>query len=233
MQPELIVVAAYGKILPQQILDLPRLGCINLHASLLPRHRGASPIAAAIAAGDTHTGMTLMQIEAGLDTGPMLAQASLPIDSADTCATLTERLSQLGATLLLEHLPALIAQQLSSQPQDNALATYAPMLKKSDGCIDWAQPAISIQRLVRAMNPWPTATFNIQDKTIKLWDSRVLSAINAPAGQVVQADKHGVMIACGQQGLELIEVQPPGKGRMPAKAWCAGRHITAGAQLLR
>src|SRR5579883_1685780 len=158
LHPDVISVAAFGQILPPEVLRLPPHGCLNVHASLLPRHRGASPISAAILAGDEETGVTIMQMDPGLDTGPMLRARALPIERSDTTGTLTEKLSQVGAELLIEVLPAWIAGTLQATPQDDAAATYAPMLEKEAGRIDWRKPAEQLWREVRAYNPWPIST---------------------------------------------------------------------------
>jgi methionyl-tRNA formyltransferase len=155
LQPDLIVVAAFGQILRQEVLELPRHGCLNIHASLLPRWRGAAPVAAAILAGDAETGVTLMKMDVSLDTGPMIAHQALPITPDHTTETLTAVLAEVGATLLLDTLPDWLAGQIEAQPQDNNLATFAPRLKKEAGRIDWTQPAVLIERQVRAFDPWP------------------------------------------------------------------------------
>ena len=174
--PDVIVVAAYGLILRREVLDLPRLGCVNLHASLLPRHRGASPISAAILAGDTETGVCLMQMDVGLDTGAVLARRSTPIGPADDTPTLTDRLAIIGRDLLLETLPRLAAGEIVPEPQDDALATYAPKIVREDARLDWSLPAVELERRVRAYRGWPDAFTSWQGKGLKVLAARVVDA---------------------------------------------------------
>lgn len=230
--PDLIVVAAYGRILPPTLLALPRLGCINVHASLLPKYRGASPIAHAIAAGDTESGVAIMRMEAGLDTGPVYAMAALPIAPTDTCNSLTIKLAESGAQLLVRTLPDIIAGRAEAVPQDDAGATYAPLLTKDDGWLDFRLPAAQLARHVRAFHPWP-GTFVVHGGN----RLAVLGAhaVDAPApgvpGVVLEASNRGVVIQCGQGALCLDEVKPAGKNAMPASAYVAGRSIAAGITL--
>ncbi|MHB1131164.1 MAG: methionyl-tRNA formyltransferase [Chloroflexota bacterium] len=180
-RPEVVVVAAFGQLLPASVLELPRFGCLNVHASLLPRWRGAAPIAAAILAGDAQTGITIMRMERGLDTGPMLTQRAVDIAIDETAGELTARLSQVGADLLLETLPRWVAGEVSAQPQDNARATYAPQLHKQDGQLDWREPATALWRRCRACQPWPGAFSYWAGQPLKILDSTPLSAGGEPA----------------------------------------------------
>jgi len=220
--PDLIVVAAFGQILKQEVLDLPRYGCINVHASLLPRWRGAAPINAAILAGDEETGVTIMQMDAGLDTGPMLAGKSIRIKADDTAGSVLAVLSTLGADLLNETLPEYISGKLTAQPQPAEGATYAPMLKKEDGLLDFTRPAIELERRVRAMNPWPGGWFEWEGNLLKvLRASTVSGETNLPSGsRLIVQGRPAVM--CADGALILDEVQPAGRKIMPGKSFLAG-----------
>ncbi len=219
--PELIVVVAFGKILRPVFLDLPVYGCINVHASLLPRWRGAAPIPAAILNGDDHTGVTIMRLDPGVDTGPWLAQRSIPILPDDTAQSLGERLAQIGAGLLLETLPPYLRGELPLQAQDEALATYAPLLNKDDGRLDFSQPAELLARRVRAFNPWPGAFMLWSGQPLKIHRASAVGDITALPGQtVIHADLPAVGTASGL--LVLDEVQPAGKKSMPGKVFLQG-----------
>jgi methionyl-tRNA formyltransferase len=219
-QPDLIVVAAYGRILRSQLLDLPPYGCLNVHASLLPRWRGAAPIAAAILAGDPKTGTTLMRMDPGMDTGPILAQAVLPIRPEETAGELSARLSALGARLLMESLPAYLDGALLDRPQDPALATYAPLLKKSDGQLDFTRSPYELERMVRAYEPWPGAHFTSGGQRIRVLRAQALDIPTLALGQPESLD--GVpVIGCGSGCLRLDQVQ------------LAGRKPVSGADFLR
>lgn len=225
--PDVAVVAAYGRILPPQLLELPRHGCINVHASILPEHRGASPIAHAILAGDALTGVSLMQMDEGLDTGPVFAKATLEIKSTDTTETLTQRLAAVGANFAVDQLPAILEGGLQSIPQIEAGATYAPLLKKTDGVLDFTEPAEVLERKVRAFQPWPMASFALGDKRVQV-GSAAVSDEGGEAGRVLETSKLGVRVGCGAGSLWLVEVKPPGKRMMPASAWVSGRGVAAG-----
>lgn len=231
-RPDLIVVAAFGQILKPAVLDLPRYGCLNVHASLLPRWRGAAPIAAALLAGDPATGVTLMQMDPGLDTGPLLAQRSEAIRPDDTTPALTARLAELGAALLADCLPAYLRGELRPEPQDPARATYAPQLTKEAGRLDFAQPARDLDRRVRAMLPWPAAFAVWQGQPLKVLRAAPLEALppGALPGVVFLADQ-GPAVACGQGALLLQEVQPAGKSPMPAAAFARGARQFVGSRL--
>lgn len=218
--PDLVVVAAFGQILRPDVLDLPRYGCINVHASLLPRWRGAAPIQACILAGDAESGVTIMQMDPGVDTGPMLSQRAIRLAEDETGGSLFERISALGAELLLETLPRYISGEIAPQPQPAEGATYAPMLKKEDGLLDFNQPAIQLERRVRAMSPWPGAFFEWQGAPLKIHKARVASG-RADAGQRII---HNGLPAVGTTDNLLVfdELQPAGKKSMPGKAFLAG-----------
>lgn len=226
-RPDVAVVAAYGRILPAQLLELPPQGCINVHASLLPRHRGASPIARAILAGDSETGVSLMRMDEGLDTGGVYAQARQALEPGETTGTLTARLADLGARLLLQKLSSILDHELDAVPQDDDAATYAPLLKKDDGTLNFGECAVDLERKVRAYQPWPMASFWLEDKRVQVGSAEV-SAVPGEPGRVVETSKRGVRIGCGERSLWLCEVKPPGKRMMPAAAWVAGRGIRLG-----
>ncbi len=219
--PDLIVVAAFGQILRQNVLDLPRYGCLNVHASLLPRWRGAAPIQAAILHGDRETGVTIMKMDPGLDTGPMLAKRAVPIAGDDTAATLSEKLAAVGADLLLDTLPAYLSGMIQPQPQDNDQFTYAPMLKKDEGLLDLAQPAADLALRVRAFNPWPGAYIVWQGQPLKIHRAHAVDAPGITPGQ-----RGGLSgspaLGTGAGWLVLDEVQPAGKKPMPGKVFLNG-----------
>jgi len=227
LRADIAVVAAYGRILPPALLQTPRLGCINIHASLLPRHRGASPIAHAIMAGDKTTGVGIMQMDEGLDTGPVFSTREVSIEAEATCGSLTVELAQLGAELLIETLPSIVDGSLVAAPQSNEGMTYAALLKKSDGALNLASPAQELERRIRGLNPWPGCFVFKGEQRVQVLRA-VLADVDAAAGLVTQADAEGICVACGQGGLRLLEVKPAGKKAMQASAWVAGRGIKAG-----
>lgn len=213
-----LVVAAYGLILPQQILTRPRLGCINVHTSLLPRWRGAAPIQRALQAGDTETGITIMQMDAGLDSGDILLQRACPIHAYDTAATLETRLTQLGGDCLLETLDLLALERIRPVPQDGNLACYAGKISKQEGRIDWTRPAVELERMVRAFNPHPVAFTELNGITMRVWEAQVVTgqaAENTP-GTVTAAGSDGIDVCTGDLMLRLLKVQLPGKKIMTA-----------------
>lgn len=218
--PELIVVAAFGQILRKEVLELPQYGCINIHASLLPRWRGAAPINAAVLAGDEETGVTIMKMDVGLDTGPMLSMRKIRITPDDTAGSLLQALSMLGADLLIETLPAYIAGNLIPQPQPAEGMTYAPMLKKEDGLLDFNHPAVDLERRVRAMNPWPGAWFQWHGAPLKVHKAHVEQG-QAEAGKRL-IEQNQPAVGTGSGLLILDEVQPPGKKSMSGKAFLSG-----------
>lgn len=208
LNADVMVVAAYGLILPQSILNLPRLGCLNIHASLLPRWRGAAPIQRAIQAGDAETGITIMQMDVGLDTGDMLLREITPITATDTAATLHDKLALQGAHSIVQALRQL--PQLTAEKQDATLATYASKLLKSEAMIDWSLDAHVIERTVRAFNPFPTCQTQHQGAMLKVWQSSMVKGVTGQAGEIIALDKHGITVACGQHGLRLEIVQRAG-----------------------
>ena len=218
--PDLIVVAAFGQILRPAVLDLPKYGCINVHASLLPRWRGAAPIQAAVLAGDEETGVTIMKMDEGVDTGGILAQRALAIGPDETAGSLAERLSEMGARLLMDTLPAYLAGELQARPQDNEAATYAPMLKKEDGLLDTARPADELARRVRAFNPRPGAFLPLGQQALKVHRAHAESEQAPPGSRSVYLGQPAIGTARGM--LVLDEVQPPGKKTMAGRAFLAG-----------
>ncbi len=219
-KPDLIVVAAFGQILRPAVLELPRYGCINVHASLLPRGRGAAPIQAAILAGDAETGITIMKMDQGVDTGPLLSQRAIPISPEDTAGTLFERLAQLGADLLIETLPDYFSGKIQPQAQDDSQATYAPMLKKEDGLLDFTRPAEELARRVRAFNPWPGVWITWHDAPLKIQRAHIIAIKTESGKHLIYQGMPAVGAADGL--LVFDEVQPAGKKSMPGKAFLAG-----------
>ena len=225
---DVMVVAAYGLILPQAVLDLPRFGCLNIHASLLPRWRGAAPIQRAILAGDPETGITIMQMDAGLDTGAMLSKTVVPIRDNDTAASLHDVLAAAGASAIV----AALANYATLVPvaQDEALATYAAKLSKDEAQLDWCQPADALVRAVRAYNPVPGAWTLLDGAPLKIWAAQAVSGSGAP-GEVLRAEADQLVVACGSAALALQEIQPAGSKRMTAAAFLAGRPLPPGTRL--
>ena len=226
-RPDVLVVAAYGLILPQWVLSLPRLGCINIHGSLLPRWRGAAPVQRAIEAGDTHTGICIMQMDVGLDTGAILRRESLAIEPDDTSASLSPRLAELGARLLLLTLRDLAEGRAERQVQSADGVSYAHKIDKAEAPIDWRQDAAAIERRVRAFDPFPGASFQWQGESHKLWRAAVRAGVAGPAGSVLPSAPGTLRVACGHDALELLELQRPGGRRQPIAAWL--QSLPAGA----
>jgi methionyl-tRNA formyltransferase len=223
---DLAVVAAYGRILPPDVLSAPRLGSLNVHASLLPRWRGAAPIQWAVASGDTETGVCLMQMEAGLDTGPVLAERRTPILPGDTSETLHVRLSELGGGLLRDELPRFFAGALTPRPQPAEGVTVARMVEKEDGRLDWSRPAVELERRLRAFVPWPGGWTQLGGHHLKIWRAEVVEGSGVP-GTVLAG--HGVLdVACGTGALRLLELQPEGKRRMSAAEFLSGHRLSEG-----
>jgi methionyl-tRNA formyltransferase len=225
---DIMVVAAYGLILPQAVLDLPRFGCLNIHASLLPRWRGAAPIQRAILAGDAETGITIMQMDAGLDTGAMLSKSVVPIRDSDTAASLHDVLAATGASAIVAALANYAA--LVPVAQDDAQATYAAKLSKDEAQLDWNQPADTLARAVRAYNPVPGAWTLLDGAPLKVWAAQVEPDSGAP-GEILRAEADRLIVACGSGALALREIQPAGSKRMSAAAFLAGRPLTPGTRL--
>ncbi|WP_421199217.1 methionyl-tRNA formyltransferase [Aeromonas enteropelogenes] len=212
---DLIVVVAYGLILPKAVLDTPRLGCINVHGSLLPRWRGAAPIQRAIWAGDAETGVTIMQMDVGLDTGAMIRKVSCPIAADETSTSLYDKLAELGPQALVDTINAMAAGDTDAEAQDDALANYAEKLSKEEARIDWSMDAAAIERCIRAFNPWPISWFEVADQTVKVWQAEVITQDHGQvAGTLLKADKQGIDVATGKGVLRLLTLQPPGKKAM-------------------
>jgi methionyl-tRNA formyltransferase len=226
---DVLIVAAYGLILPQAMLDWPRHGAINIHASLLPRWRGAAPIQRALLAGDEETGISIMQMDAGLDTGPVIARTVVPIAPRDTTGTLTERLAAAGAEGIARTLVQLAKTGvLAAQPQDAPAATYAGKIGRTEAAIRWNDDAVTIDRVVRALNPAPGAFATLQGATIKIWAAEPAEGIG-PAGEIVSADGDGLLVACGRGALRVRELQRAGGRRLSAVSFLAGHPVAAGA----
>ncbi len=232
---DVMVVAAYGMILPQEVLNIPKgigkdgtIKCINVHASLLPRWRGAAPITRAIEAGDPEFGVTLMKMEAGLDTGPMLAQTAIPISSDETTITLTERVAHLGANMMVELLDA--PETICATPQDETLVTYAEKITKHEGHIDFTLPAAVVERKIRAFTPFPSSFAEHNGTVIKIWEARVVDTNGTP-GTILKADKEGVVIACGEAAICATVLQRPGKPKMHVTGFLQSYPLHAGEVL--
>ncbi|MDD2324806.1 MAG: methionyl-tRNA formyltransferase [Alphaproteobacteria bacterium] len=229
LKPEVIVVAAYGLILPQAVLDIPPMGCLNIHGSLLPRWRGAAPIHRAILAGDVETGITIMKMEAGLDTGPMLLTGKLPITSETTAQLLHDAMADLGARLIVEALDCLTQGQLEAVAQPEEGVTYAAKLTREEGLIDWTQSAAMIERQVRALNPWPSAFFNWNGETIKVLQAELVSGQKGSAGGMLLDERFTV--ACGQEAVRLVLVQRAGKKPTDGASFLRGARLPVGTVL--
>jgi len=231
-QPDLLIVAAYGLILPQQVLDIPRVGCLNVHASLLPRWRGAAPIARAIENGDNETGISLMQMARGLDNGDILYQECLKIQDHDTTASVEEKLARLGARLLLNYLPTILSSHYESQPQDDQLRCYAKKLDKREARLDWRLSAIQLDRKIRAYNPYPVAQTLHGNQTVRIWLAQPVPAPsncdNCEPGEILVADPTGTIVRCGEGALQLLELQRAGGKRLAATAFLNGYRLSAG-----
>ncbi len=220
--PDLIAVAAFGQLLPKAILEMPRYGCVNVHASLLPKYRGAAPIQWAVINGEAESGVTTMMMSRGLDKGDMLKKSVVRLDPKETGDSLHDKLAALGGPLLLETIDELEQGTIVRVPQDDAQSSYAPMLTKELGRIDWSKPADELERLVRGLNSWPSAYTRLHGKTLKIWDADVVSASGGEPGKVLQADKNGLVIQAGEGALRIVSLQPEGKKRMEADAFLRG-----------
>ncbi len=220
LRPDVMVVAAYGLLLPPAVLELPRHGCLNIHASLLPRWRGAAPIQRALLAGDEETGIGIMRMEAGLDTGPVLLTIRTSIGTRETAGSLLQRLTELGATAIVEALARL--DELKAEPQDDTRATYAAKISKADARIEWTQPAAHIDRQIRAFNPLPGAEARVGEEVLKVWQAEVVG-MRASPGEVLASKADGLVVGCGEGALRLLEIQRPGGRRMPAAEFLRGK----------
>jgi methionyl-tRNA formyltransferase len=231
LRPDLIAVAAYGQILPKAILELPRFGCLNVHTSLLPKYRGAAPIQWAILNDEPETGVTIMKMDAGLDTGDILTQVKTPIHSDDNAQTLHDRLGELGAALLVSTIREHVAGSITPRPQPAAGASQARKLTKEDGRLDWSQPARALWNRVRAFTPWPGAYTHLpgqpHPQLLKIWRTEVVEA-SGPPGEIAEAGKAGVTVACGCQALRVLELQREGGRRMSVVEFLAGHHLKPG-----
>lgn len=230
LQPELIVVAAFGQFLSKEILELPKYGCINVHASLLPKYRGAAPIQYAIIKGEKESGVTIMQMDIGMDTGAMLDKVVVPIAENTTMGELHDALREQGATLLLEVIDKIAAGTAVAEPQDDAQATYATLLDRSMEHIDWSKTAQEVHNLIRGFNPAPSTFTKLPNgKSLKIWGSKMTDKSSAAAaGTVIETGKHSFFVACGEGVLEITEVQPESKKRMPAQVFLNGRGVQEG-----
>ncbi|HWI59111.1 MAG TPA: methionyl-tRNA formyltransferase [Bacillota bacterium] len=234
LEPDLIAVAAYGQILPKSLLELPHFGCLNVHTSLLPKYRGAAPIQWAILNDDPETGVTIMKMDVGLDTGDILTQAKTPITPEDNAQTLHDRLAQMGAELLVRTIPDYVGGAIQPCPQPAEGVSYAAKIKKEDGQLDWTQPARTLWNRVRGLTPWPGAfTFlPAQPKPLllKIWQAEV-ATLSGPAGQILHADKSGIVVACGREALRILLLQREGARRLTAQQFLAGHPLQPGQQL--
>jgi len=231
LRPELIVVTAYGKILPAALLNLPRLGTINVHGSLLPRYRGAAPIQWAVINGDTETGVTIMQMDEGMDTGDILLPLAVPISNDDTAGSMFTKLAELGGKALLEAIALLKEERLPPRKQDNRLATEAPMLDKEMGHIDWSRDAGELHSLIRGLDPWPSAYGFLDGKRFRFFSPRVITGnVTEAPGTICRADKNGLLIATGNNYLLVREIQPEGKKRMTVQSCLCGLNLKDGAK---
>lgn len=221
LEPDVMVVAAYGLILPQAVLDIPKHGCLNVHASLLPRWRGAAPIQAAILADDEQTGICLMQMEAGLDTGPVYVARALAIGERETAGELHDRLATLGGKMLAAELPVILDGDIVPRPQEDSLASYAGKINKADAELDWRLESGELERRVRAYNPVPGAWFEADGQRIKCWQAESAAGVDAPPGTVVSSSADGIVVACGSGTLRMTLLQRPGKRRVTAQEFAA------------
>lgn len=231
-EADIYVVAAFGQILTKELLEFPKLGSINLHASLLPKYRGASPIQWCIINGEKETGVTIMQMDEGIDTGDILTTTVVPIVEKETAETLFDKLSEAGAQLLVNTLPKLAAGEIVPKPQDNSLSTHTKIIKKSLGKIDWTKDAVAIERLVRGLNSWPSAYTFYQGKSVKLWNCDVVTSDcsnERPAGTIIRIAKDSIDVSCGKGILRILELQLEGKKRMDTKSFLLGNQWKEGS----
>ena len=228
--PDLLLVAAYGRILPNSILNVPAIAPMNVHASLLPRHRGAAPVEGAILAGDSETGVTIMRIVEQMDAGPMYLQRKIPIDATDTQGTLKQKLAELGAAAMLDAIDLAARGSLVATPQDEALATYTKVVAKKDAVIDWTASAVHIERMTRAYDPWPVARTRLGADEVLIWRAAVADTASSGSPGAIVSVKPNPVVQCGSGRLRLLEVQAPGRKRMPAADFLRGKRIEAGAR---
>ncbi|MGC8829409.1 MAG: methionyl-tRNA formyltransferase [Verrucomicrobiia bacterium] len=232
LQPNLIIVAAYGQILPKSILDLPAYGCLNVHASLLPKYRGAAPIQWAIINGETETGVTIMKIDEGMDSGDIVAQRSTPITPEDTAETLHNRLAQIGSELLIETIPPYINGKIKPTPQDHTHATYAPKITKEHGHIDWSLPASAILNRIRAFIPWPGAYTFLEDggkkQMLKIWEAAIENKSGNQPGAIIEVKKDSFTVCCGKDALKVLAIQPENGKLMKTSEYLAGHKLKVG-----
>ena len=232
IQPDVIVVIAFGQILPERILNLPKYGCINIHASLLPKYRGAAPIQWAVINGDEITGVTIMRMDVGLDTGDIIAKKQVRIAEDETGGSLFDKLAAVGAELCVETMQMLENKTATFTPQDNEASTHTKMISKELGDIDWKKPAVEIERLIRGLNPWPSAYTHLDNKAFKIWKARVVETDGAYApGCICKVGKNTMVVQTGEGGLELLEVQLAGKKRMDAGSFLRGYPVAEGSFL--
>lgn len=228
-QPDLVVATAYGRILPPSLLDLAPMGCINVHGSLLPRHRGAAPIQWSVIRGDKEVGVTIIRMDEGMDTGDILLKASIPSAPEETAGTLSDKLAQLGNETLLKAIKGLKEGTIAPTPQDHSQATEAPRLKKTDGLVDWTKDAGELECLIRGLDPWPSAFCFLGDIRLRLFRPEIIyRETDAQPGSLLRADKRGLLIACGSDALLIRELQPAGKKRMTAEAFLCGCSLSPG-----
>ncbi|MCI0748684.1 MAG: methionyl-tRNA formyltransferase [Verrucomicrobia subdivision 3 bacterium] len=232
LQPELIIVAAYGQILPQPLLDIPPHGCLNVHASILPGYRGAAPIQWAVFNGDPETGVTIMKMDASLDTGDILAERRTPIADTDNAQTLHDRLAKMGAQLLLQTIPGYVSGQIKPRPQPSADASYARKITKEDGAIDWKRPARAIWNQMRAFTPWPGAytyaAIGGSPRLLKIWAASPQEHASKTAGEIIDSGRFGILVACGEHALRILELQLEGGRRLAAQQFLAGHSLKPG-----
>ncbi|HEY0551163.1 MAG TPA: methionyl-tRNA formyltransferase [Verrucomicrobiae bacterium] len=232
LAPDLIVVAAYGQILPQSLLDIPRFGCLNVHTSLLPKYRGAAPIQWAIINGDAETGVTIMKMDAGLDTGAIVSEERTPILPEDDSQTMHDRLAHLGSALLTQTIPDYVAGKIVPRPQPAEGASYARKIIKEDGRLDWSQPALALWNRVRGLTPWPGTFTSFQNAgalgLIKIWRVEHLEILSGVPGEILSANRDGIVVACGAGALRILELQREGGKRLSAQQFLAGQPLRAG-----
>ncbi len=231
-EPDIIVVAAFGQILPKAILEMPKYGCINVHASLLPKYRGAAPIQWAVINGDEVAGVTIMKMDVGLDTGDMISKVEVPLDKEETGGSLFDKLSVAGAKLCVETMATIENGMAVYTPQNEEEATHTSMISKKMGEISWSKPAVEIERLIRGLNPWPSAFSHLDGKMLKIWKASVEADVDRnKIGQIVTIDKNGFSVQTGEGSLRLLEIQLEGKKRMDAGAFLRGYEVVLGTQL--